>query len=139
MTSTARQSVSLVLNGHASRSHAVVWDLSAIAGAALAARLGTGGDAPRAIELRVGPGRCTGLASVSLCAVLASGERRELRAAEDAAGVWRSDEAFEHFDAPGIARWSRRRGADGPLFARCAWLSETGVPAGSYSLRLGPG
>lgn len=136
MTRTARQPVSLVVADAPAWALTLAWDLSAKAGSALAEREGAAGDPAVAIELSVEPGETGHAATVRLVLVHRSGTRRELQAATGAQAAWRREGRFEHFDAPGIVNWSAR--ADGgPVFARCPWIAQAGVPAGSYSLRGG--
>lgn len=135
MTRTATHP--LVIDAAPAWALTLAWDLSAKAGRALAERVGAEGDTAVAVELSVEPAD-PGQASVRLLLVLSSGARRELRAAAGVRALWRREPDFEHFDAPGVVQCTARRGDETTLiYARCPWLAQAGVPAGSYSLRTG--
>jgi hypothetical protein len=137
MTSTARQPVSLVLDGAPAWAVSVSWELSAKAGLGLAERVGGGGERVVVVEFALEPSgaRC---GRAVLWAVLGSGERVELRRESGVKALWRREAAYEHADAPGVLSYTARRGPPASVtFVRCPWLAACGVPAGSYSVRGG--
>jgi hypothetical protein len=137
MTSTARQPVSLVLDGAPAWAVSVAWELSAKAGRGLAERLGRAGEQVAVVEFTLEPAGARSGRAV-LWAVLRSGERVELRRTSGVKTLWRREAEYEHADAPGVLSYTARRGPPASVsFVRCPWLAECGVPAGSYSVRSG--
>lgn len=135
MTRTAPQPMSLLVGPEPTPPWevALVWDLSARAGAALGA---PAADPPGALELAIAPTDDDRLATVRLSTLRRTGKRAEIRTLVGARTRWLREAGFDHVDVEGVVSCTFRADAPtGPIFARCPLLESLGIPAGSYSLR----
>jgi hypothetical protein len=137
MTRTAPHPVSLVIDpAPAPRwAMALVWDLSARAGAALAGA--TQPDHPVAIELAVEPTEDPDIATIRLSTIGRAGDRVEIRSLVGMPARWCREASFDHVDIEGVVSCTfRASDPPEPVYARCPLLGAIGIPAGSYSLRV---